>query len=177
MAPLRLRDLHPGQVGGELVGPAPDGGGVLVPGGLLELGTNLGNGVEAVGRAGALHAVAEAADQRVVGPAQRGVEQFTVGDYDLVLMDMQMPVMDGAAATRAIRAWERAHHRPPTPVLALTANVLAADVQACLDAGCTSHIAKPVKKPVLLEAIARHAARCSSSESLAASQTARSTAA
>jgi CheY-like chemotaxis protein len=108
---------------------------------------------------------------------QRGVEQFTVGDYDLVLMDMQMPVMDGAAATRAIRAWERAHHRPPTPVLALTANVLAADVQACLDAGCTSHIAKPVKKPVLLEAIARHAARCSSSESLAASQTARSTAA
>ena len=51
-------------------------------------------------------------------------EKFTAGHYDLVLMDRQMPVMDGLTATRAIREWEQANHRPPTPIIALTASAL-----------------------------------------------------
>jgi CheY-like chemotaxis protein/anti-sigma regulatory factor (Ser/Thr protein kinase) len=86
-----------------------------------------------------------------------GVRKLQAGGYDLVLMDMQMPVMDGYAATRAIRAWEHQQGRQPTPIIALTANALAEDAQKSLDAGCSAHIAKPVKKPTLLEAIASHA--------------------
>ena len=51
-------------------------------------------------------------------------ETFIAGHYDLVLMDRQMPVMDGLTATRAIRAWEQANQRPPTPIIALTASAL-----------------------------------------------------
>ena len=64
--------------------------------------------------------------------------------------------MDGLAATRAIRAWERAQGRPPTPVVALTASAMAEDVRQALAAGCDAHLAKPVKKATLLAAIARH---------------------
>ncbi|MEK7839474.1 MAG: response regulator, partial [candidate division NC10 bacterium] len=79
--------------------------------------------------------------------------KFKVGRYDLVLMDMQMPVMDGYAATRAIREWERANHRPSTPILALTAHALQGDAEKSLEAGCTAHLTKPIKKATLLEAI------------------------
>ncbi len=62
-------------------------------------------------------------------------------DYDLILMDVQMPVMDGLVATRAIRTLPR--HKA-TPILAMTANVLASDIQACLAAGMNAHVAKPI---------------------------------
>jgi CheY-like chemotaxis protein len=97
-------------------------------------------------------------DLEIAENGQIGLEQCMAGQYDLVLMDVQMPVMDGLTATRAIRAWERANFRPPTPIVALTANAMAADVQQCLEAGCTSHLAKPIKKPVLLEALRRYVA-------------------
>jgi two-component system sensor histidine kinase/response regulator len=88
---------------------------------------------------------------------QEAVERFQAARYDLVLMDMLMPVMDGLEATRAIRNWEQAQGCIPTPIIALTANVIARDVQRCLDAGCTAHLAKPIKKAALLRAIAQHA--------------------
>jgi len=81
-------------------------------------------------------------------------EKFTVGDYDLVLMDWQMPVMDGLAATRGIRAWEKANHRPPTPIVALTASASKGDKEKCLAAGCTAFLTKPIKQDVLLQTIA-----------------------
>lgn len=84
---------------------------------------------------------------------QMAVEKFQTGRYDLVLMDVQMPLMDGLQATSAIRQWERAHHRIPTPILALTAHVLEADAKKSLDAGCTAHLTKPIKKQTLLRAI------------------------
>jgi CheY-like chemotaxis protein/HPt (histidine-containing phosphotransfer) domain-containing protein len=83
-------------------------------------------------------------------------EKFTAGHYDLVLMDRQMPVMDGLAATRAIRDWEKVNHRPPTPIIALTASALKMDRDECLAAGCTAHVTKPIKREVLLEAIKEH---------------------
>ena len=93
----------------------------------------------------------------IVENGRDAFDRVTTGAFDLVLMDVQMPVMDGIAATQAIRAWERHHAVLPVPILALTANAMSGDVQQCLDAGCTAHVAKPVKKQVLLDAIERHA--------------------
>jgi len=81
------------------------------------------------------------------------VKEFISGRFDLVLMDMRMPVMDGYAAVRKIREWEREHERAPTSIVALTASALEADVRNCLEAGCTSHLSKPVKKARLLAVI------------------------
>ena len=81
------------------------------------------------------------------------VEKFTSGQYDLVLMDMQMPVMDGYTATKSIRDWESAQGATATPVIALTANALKEDEQKSLDAGCTGHLTKPIKKSLLIDAI------------------------
>jgi PAS domain S-box-containing protein len=83
-------------------------------------------------------------------------EKFTEGNYDLVLMDWQMPVMDGLTATRTIRAWEQANDRPPTPIIATTASALKGDREKCLAAGCTAFLAKPIKQEVLLQAIKEH---------------------
>jgi CheY-like chemotaxis protein len=82
-----------------------------------------------------------------------GFERFKESRYDLVFMDIQMPVLDGYGATRMIRAWEAEHGMGPTPVVALTANAMAEDVKRSLEAGCTSHLAKPIKKKDLLETI------------------------
>lgn len=96
----------------------------------------------------------------VIETAENGhiaIEKFQADPYDLVLMDVQMPIMDGLQATRAIRQWERAHHRTPTPILALTAHALKEEEKKSLDAGCTTHLTKPIKKQVLLRAIAEYA--------------------
>jgi CheY-like chemotaxis protein/HPt (histidine-containing phosphotransfer) domain-containing protein len=82
--------------------------------------------------------------------------KFRAGNYDLVLMDRQMPVMDGLTATRTIRAWEQANNRPPTPIIALTASALKGDREKCLAAGCTAFLTKPIKQEVLLQAIKEH---------------------
>ena len=83
-------------------------------------------------------------------------KKFTAEEYDLVLMDRQMPVMDGLTATRAIREWEQAHHRPPTPIIALTASALKGDQEKFVAAGCTAYLTKPIKQDVLLQAIKDH---------------------
>jgi PAS domain S-box-containing protein len=80
-------------------------------------------------------------------------EKFIAGHYDLVLMDRQMPIMDGLTATRTIRAWEQENERPPTPIIALTASALKRDREMCLAAGCTAFLTKPIKQEVLLQAI------------------------
>ncbi|CAN7704918.1 response regulator [Pseudorhodoferax sp. LjRoot39] len=77
----------------------------------------------------------------VAEDGQQALDRLAAKDYELVLMDMQMPVMDGLEATRAIRRnplWQQ------LPVLAMTANAMAIDRQRCLDAGMNSHIAKPI---------------------------------
>jgi HPt (histidine-containing phosphotransfer) domain-containing protein len=63
--------------------------------------------------------------------------------------------MDGYAATRAIREWEAQNGRPPTPIIALTAYARNEDEQNSLAAGCSLHLSKPVRKPVLITAITR----------------------
>ena len=81
------------------------------------------------------------------------LDLFKHGYYDLILMDMQMPVMDGYEATQAIRAWEREHDLPPTQVIALTALALKEDGVRIFEAGCNAHLTKPIKKHTLLEVL------------------------
>jgi len=83
------------------------------------------------------------------------VEHFVAHKYDLVLMDIQMPVMDGHAATRAIRDWERDNHRAPTPIVALSAAALSESFISSRAAGCDEHVTKPIRKAALLEVIDR----------------------
>jgi CheY-like chemotaxis protein len=83
------------------------------------------------------------------------LEKFQHNDYDLVLMDVQMPVMDGYTASREIRQWEQQQGRSATPIIALTAFAQQDDAQKSLAAGCDAHLTKPIKKTVLLEAIDR----------------------
>jgi PAS domain S-box-containing protein len=94
------------------------------------------------------------------GNGEIAVQKFCSGSYDLVLMDVQMPVLDGYAATRQIRAWERERARNPTPVLALTAYALEAETAKAAEAGCTSLVTKPIKFAELIQAIEKYAGSC-----------------
>jgi CheY-like chemotaxis protein len=86
---------------------------------------------------------------------QDAVEKLAVGCYDLVFMDMQMPVLDGLAATRVIRAREGQGAR--VPIIAMTASAMAEEREACLAAGMDEHLAKPVRLQQVREVIARFA--------------------
>ena len=92
-------------------------------------------------------------DLTLVENGQEAIDAFTDGEFDIVLMDMQMPVLDGFAATRLIREWEAENGHKATPVLALTAYALPEEIKHCTDAGCDSHISKPVRKKKLIKAI------------------------
>ena len=84
---------------------------------------------------------------------QQAIDKFIAGKFDLVLMDIQMPIVDGYEATTTIRSWEREHNRRRTPIVALTASALEEAVHRTKAAGCDAHVTKPVKKSTLLEAI------------------------
>ena len=85
-----------------------------------------------------------------------GVEKVIANRPHLVLMDLQMPVMGGLEATRAIRDWEAKNHLPPIPILAVTAHATSDGAAKSLEAGCSEHLTKPIKKGALLDAISRH---------------------
>jgi CheY-like chemotaxis protein len=84
---------------------------------------------------------------------QIAVELCQTHPFDVVLMDMQMPVMDGLTATRKIREWERSSQHPPMPIIALTALVLNEELAKVQEAGCTNRLTKPIRKPTLLAAL------------------------
>jgi signal transduction histidine kinase len=84
------------------------------------------------------------------------VDRFAASDFDLVLMDMQLPVMDGLAATRAMRELERERGVSSIPILALSANASAEDLERSAEAGCTVHLSKPISKLNLLGAIEKY---------------------
>ncbi|MFK7930480.1 MAG: ATP-binding protein [Myxococcota bacterium] len=73
--------------------------------------------------------------------------------YDLVLMDLQMPVMDGLEATRRIRAKEKKHNIAPVPIIALTANAMRSDEERCAEVGMNGHLAKPLNPHLLQEVL------------------------
>ena len=97
------------------------------------------------------------------------VAQFDLQPFDLILMDMQMPVMDGLTAIRTIRERERTLSLPRTPIVALTANAMPEDQEASRQAGADEHVAKPVSAQVLLDVVARQAISDEPEEMLIAS--------
>ena len=97
----------------------------------------------------------------LVNDGQQAVDYLRANPCDLVLMDCQMPVLDGWEATRLIRELESLGQLPrktrsPLPVLAVTANAMEGDREKCLDSGMDDYLTKPVKPQTVLEAIARH---------------------
>ena len=84
---------------------------------------------------------------------KQGVEVFQLGKFDLVLMDLQMPIMDGYSAIKCIRNWEESNGRTPVPIIALSANVTVEEIEKCMAMGATAHLGKPVRKAVLLDKI------------------------
>ena len=87
----------------------------------------------------------------IVGDGQKAVAAATERDFDIVLMDLHMPELDGFEASRAIRADERARGRSPVPILALSASVLPEDQEKCLEAGMNGHLAKPISQKALAD--------------------------
>ena len=85
---------------------------------------------------------------------QQALKAFEAGRFDLVLMDVQMPVMDGLTATREIRGFERRQGLDPTPVIIVSANCLPEHVQAGLEAGAQRYLCKPINARALTEGIA-----------------------
>jgi two-component system, sensor histidine kinase len=90
----------------------------------------------------------------VVDNGAEAVAAWRRGPFDVILMDVQMPEMDGPAAARAIRAEEAARGLPRTPIVALTANAMPYQVEEYLAAGMDQHVAKPVEAGLLYDAIA-----------------------
>jgi CheY-like chemotaxis protein len=95
----------------------------------------------------------DAADLTIAADGQAALTAFAAQPFDLILMDTQMPVMDGLAATAAIRARERDHGLVRTPIISLTANAMPHQVQACMAAGADLHLAKPISIHGLFGAI------------------------
>jgi len=94
----------------------------------------------------------------VAGSGREALDTYTgdPGRYSLILMDVQMPGMDGLQATRAIRGWEERQQpsgRNHVPIIAMTAQAVEGDRERCLEAGMDDYISKPIKKETFLEKI------------------------
>ncbi|MCI8478575.1 MAG: response regulator [Oscillospiraceae bacterium] len=103
----------------------------------------------------------EGANCEIVENGQLAVERFACaakGEFDAILMDVQMPVMNGYDATRVIRALKRAD-AGEIPIIAMTANAFAEDEKAALDAGMNAHVAKPIDVALLKKVIERYVKR------------------
>ncbi|MEM1433124.1 MAG: ATP-binding protein [Pseudomonadota bacterium] len=94
-------------------------------------------------------------DVTLAANGAEAVDLWRRDTFDLIFMDCQMPVMDGFAATRLIRELEQSNARTTTPIVAMTANVLEADRQACLSAGMNDHAPKPIVRTLLAEKLHR----------------------
>jgi CheY-like chemotaxis protein len=92
----------------------------------------------------------------VAGNGKQALELYKTDTFDLVLMDVQMPEMDGLEATRAIRQHEREQNGGRhIPIVAMTANAMAGDREMCMAAGMDGYVAKPVKKEALFAEVNR----------------------
>jgi CheY-like chemotaxis protein len=86
----------------------------------------------------------------VANNGQEALDKFNAGKHDIILMDIQMPVMDGIQATKKIREVELEKRIVPTPIIAITANALAGDREHCLASGMDEYISKPFQVEVLV---------------------------
>ncbi len=92
----------------------------------------------------------------VITEAENGktaLEKVKHGDFDIILMDMQMPVMDGYTATKEIRDWEKQNNHFHTPIIAITAYALKQEQERSISVGCDHHISKPILKDSLIKVL------------------------
>jgi len=87
---------------------------------------------------------------------EEAVNVFKRSPFDLVFMDIEMPLMDGYEATRRLRLWEREQKLDPTPIVALTAHAFVRFRKKCMDAGCSDYLTKPVRRATLIHTISTH---------------------
>src|SRR5207245_10267247 len=92
------------------------------------------------------------------GNGRIALEKALTGSYDLILMDLDMPEMDGYTAMRKIRNSENSNEMPAVPIVALTAHNDADAVSKSTEAGCTAHVTKPIHKAAFLKTIRQYAA-------------------
>ncbi len=90
----------------------------------------------------------------IAANGQEALDKFRAGNFDVILMDVQMPVMDGFEATQLIRAAEK-ESGSRTPIVALTAHAMKGDRERCLEAGMDDYISKPINNKELTDALAR----------------------
>jgi CheY-like chemotaxis protein len=83
-------------------------------------------------------------------------DQFQHDRFDVVLMDMQMPIVDGYNATRKIREFEDRFEKPRTPVIAITAHAMKEDSERCIRVGCNDYVPKPINRAELIHTILNH---------------------
>jgi len=103
------------------------------------------------------------AQVELAADGREAVSKASAGSFDMVLMDMQMPEMDGYEATRLLRSQGYG-----VPILALTAHAITGDREKCLAAGCTDHLTKPIDRGRLIDAVARYAGKVVPGEGQAA---------
>ena len=94
-------------------------------------------------------------DLTLASNGREAVEAFSTGRYDLILMDVQMPEMNGVEATLAIRQFERANERDQTPIIALSANVMSHQIKEYMEAGMNGFVPKPIEAGELFAAMER----------------------
>jgi CheY-like chemotaxis protein len=97
------------------------------------------------------------AECKTVGNGLQAFEALQRGGFDMVLMDCEMPIMDGFQATREIRQWETSHERGSTPIIALTAHIMDEHKEKSLASGMNAHLAKPVELSQLQHTLRRWA--------------------
>jgi two-component system, sensor histidine kinase and response regulator len=96
-----------------------------------------------------------AAEVTIANNGAEALERIAAASFDAVLMDCQMPVMDGFTATRRIRELESSRGTQRLPIIALTANVMSEDRENCIAAGMDAHLGKPIEPAQLIEALSR----------------------
>ena len=90
------------------------------------------------------------------GNGAEAVTLFKRSSFDMVFMDIEMPVMDGYEATQKLRQWEKEQHLETTPIIALTAHAFVRFRKKCMDAGCSDYLTKPVRRATLIHTISAH---------------------
>lgn len=87
---------------------------------------------------------------------QDALELYQNGSFDLVFMDLEMPIMDGYEATKRFRQWEEEQQLRETPIIALTAHAFVRFRNKCMAAGCSDYLTKPVRRDTLIQCIVKH---------------------
>ncbi len=95
----------------------------------------------------------------ILETAENGAEAVTIfkrSSFDMVFMDIEMPVMDGYEATRRLRQWEKEQGLEATPIIALTAHAFVRFRKKCMEAGCSDYLTKPIRRASLIHTISAH---------------------